>query len=336
MEREKVSELFEIVDENKIRCLSCNHKCVIREGGKGFCKVRTNTSQKLYVPYNYISAINIDPVEKKPVYHFMPGSRTLSFGMLGCNFRCLYCQNYDISQDYDFSCIREITSDEIVNIAYENGIDIIVSTYNEPVISIEWAKEIFEKFKKRIKGAKTGFVSNGYISTRSLDYISDYIDFIRVDLKSFNNERFKELTSANLTLLLESIKEIYKRKIHLEIVTLVVEGFNDGKEEFEGMIDFIKSLSPQIPWHLTRFHPDYKMSDFKPTEISKLESMIEYAKSKGLYYVYGGNYYTKNLNTYCPQCKSLIFKRGYMNLKSSYITPSGTCPDCGFKIYGVF
>lgn len=334
------SELYVKSENDSVICLACRRKCKISEGNSGFCKVRLNKKGSLMVPYGYVSALNIDPIEKKPVYHFMPGSDTLSFGMLGCNFRCDYCQNYEISQIFSDDNIkkisfRNISSDQIVGIAEENDIKIIVSTYNEPTISIEWAAEIFKKAKNRIKSAKTGFVSNGYLSDESLDYISGCVDFIRADLKSFNSERFKKLTKADLKELIVSIEKIYKKGFHLEIVTLIVEGFNDTKQELKEMAFFVKSLSSDIPWHITRSHPDYKMSDINTPEAKKMEDLISYVRSLGLNYVYGGNYDTSYKDTLCPKCGEKIFERGYMSLKY-YGIKKGLCPKCGGKIYGVY
>jgi pyruvate formate lyase activating enzyme len=333
----KKSELFK--KEGKgIRCLACNFKCLIPDNSYGRCRVRYNKNGELFVPFNYLSSVGLDPIEKKPVYHFLPGSLTFSFGMYGCNFRCKCCQNWEISQEIGQKYL--ITSDEIIKKAIDNNINVFVSTYNEPTITVEWALEIFSKAKENIKDSKTGFVSNGYISKESLDYLDRKIDFIRVDLKSFNKEKYRELTGgADLDKLLSSIEEIYKRSIHLELVTLVIEDFNDSDDEIKSMAYYIKSLSPSIPWHLTRFHPAYKMTENKQTSTTKIERLIDIAKQVGVFYVYGGNYITKNLNTYCPSCRKLIIERSYMSLERNYLSiknGKGFCPWCGFEIYGVF
>lgn len=337
------SDLFEKLDNSKIRCLCCNHRCIIPEGNSGFCRVRFNRGANLYVPYGYVSSLHIDPIEKKPVYHFMPSSQTLSFGMIGCNFRCIYCQNYGISQPLRENLdvyIKEITSDEMINIAIENNINVIVSTYNEPVITLEWAKEIFKKAKEKNPDMKTGFVSNGYITEESLNYIKNYIDFIRVDLKSFDAYKFRKLTGgAELSKLLDSIKMIYRNNIHIEIVTLLVPEFNDSREELIKMSEFIKSISPDIPWHITAFHPDYKMLDKPVTDKYAVENAVELAYSNGLRYVYAGNIYSNFLNTYCPNCHELIIRRDYMRTVDSKLRVDegkGFCPFCGTQIYGVF
>lgn len=333
------SSLFNKVFENKIKCLACNHNCIISIGKTGICRVRKNDSLNLFVPWGYVSSLNIDPIEKKPLYHFMPGSKTLSFGMLGCNFKCLYCQNYEISQNIDDNFIIEITEEEIIEQAIKNGIKIIVSTYNEPTVTVEWARSIFETAKKKNNNIKTGFVSNGYISDEGLSYIKDYIDFIKVDLKSFDENKFSKVCGANLRFVLRTIENIYKNSIHLELVTLIVPGFNDDIKEIEKMVDFIKSISCEIPWHITRFHPDYKMLNKNPTDIKKIDYFIEFAKKHGLKYVYGGNYNTCYNSTICPKCDFKIIERKYMGVtKKDFIVKekNGFCPNCGYRIYGVF
>jgi len=333
----KKSELFK-KERKGIRCLACNFNCLIPQEKHGRCMVRYNKGGELFVPYNYVSSYGLDPVEKKPVYHFLPGSFTFSFGMYGCNFRCECCQNWEISQN--LGDLYKISSDEIIQIASQNDIRVFVSTYNEPTITVEWAFEIFDKAKRKIKDAKTGFVSNGYLSKECLNFIKEKIDFIRVDLKSFDKERYKKLTGgAELDKLLLSIEEIYRSSIHIELVTLVIDDFNDSEDEIKKMAYYIKSLSPSIPWHLTRFHPAYKMIDRKATDVDKIERLIEVAKNCGIFYVYGGNYLTENLNTVCPGCGKVLIERDYMSLRKSNISAKdgkGYCPYCGFEIYGVF
>lgn len=333
------STLYSSLDNNRVRCLACHRKCLIDEGKRGFCQVRINRNGSLLVPYGYFSSFNIDPVEKKPVYHFLPGSKTFSFGMYGCNFRCSYCQNFEISQSSQ-GYYYEVNLNDLVLSATKENIEIFVSTYNEPTVTIEWGLDIFKKVKKEIKKARTGFVSNGYLSNESLEFIKGNIDFIRVDFKSFNKEKYRSLTGgAELDKLLYSIELIYKMNIHLELVTLIVEDFNDSDYELKKMADFIKSISPSIPWHLTRFHPDYKMIDNKRTDVKKIENLIELARNCGVLYVYGGNYLTSNSNTFCPSCKKLLIERDYMSLKTTNLivkNNKGYCPYCGFEIYGVF
>lgn len=338
----KESNLF-INKGEYINCIACQRKCLIPINSKGFCGVRLNIGGKLFVPYGYVSSLNKDPIEKKPLYHFLPGSMTLSFGMLGCNFKCLYCQNWEISQINDIevnnSFLRSITVEDFYDLMKLNKIHIAVSTYNEPTVSIEWAYAIFSYLKNRDAKIKTGFVSNGYISNEAFDFILPVLDFIKIDIKSFEPQKFKRLTSADLNNLIQSIKYIASKKIHIEFVNLVVEGFNDDISEFSNMIDFILTISPYIPLHLTAFHPDYKMMARKRTSPSTIEKMIKFAISKGLKFVYGGNYLTNYSDTLCPYCKRKIIRRGYMSLESNEILIKnfkGLCPYCENEIYGIW
>ncbi len=340
----KISELCVKEKDLSVRCLACQRMCVIANGGKGFCKVRVNKDGNLLVPYGYFSSLHIDPIEKKPLYHFLAGSYTLSFGMFGCNLRCLYCQNWEISQIDGFKGLDNISEYiieanpcDVYNIMKEKDLRIIVSTYNEPTVSIEWAYDIFSYAKRIDKGIKTGFVTNGYLSCEAVDYILPYIDFIRIDIKAFDREKFNRLTSADFNKYISSVKYIASKNLHIEFVNLVVEGFNDGLDEFNDMIDFISSISKDIPLHLTAFHPDYKMTDRKRTQPSTIENLISFAKGKGLRYVYGGNYMSSSTDTICPSCSFVVVKRGYMNTEFKDIRVNngeGFCPKCGQKIYG--
>jgi len=326
-------------DKGEIICLACRRYCRIKEGGYGFCKVRFNMGGKLYAPYGYVSSLAFDPIEKKPLYHFLPGYKTLSFGMFGCNFNCLYCQNYEISQAGEVTDLSPnlIDSGAIIKLALENKIEIIVSTYNEPTVSLEWAKEIFSKFKVINKNFKTGFVSNGYISQEAVDYLSGFIDFIKIDLKSFDKEKHRKLSTAELSNVLNSIRYIYSKKnIWIEIVTPIVIGFNDSLKEIKELADFIVSLSRDIPLHLTAFHPDYKMRDFEYTDPFTIKKLADISKKAGLRYVYGGNISDIELNsTYCPECGKLLIERVQIKTIDNKLK-AGTCPFCNFRIAGIW
>lgn len=339
----KKTSLFLKQDNGSVKCLACQKRCSISKNSNGFCGVRINIDGELYVPWGYFSSLNIDPIEKKPLYHFLPGSKTLSFGMIGCNFKCLYCQNWEISQKVEFNPkkgnIYSLTPDDFFKIMLENNLKIAVSTYNEPTITVEWAYDIFSYIKKMDKNIKTGFVSNGYLSEEAFDLILPVLDFIKIDIKVFEKNKFSKLTAANFELFIKAVKYICSKNIHIEFVNLVVDGFNDNIEEFNNMIDFILSISYEIPLHLTLFHPDYKMLDKEKTSILTIEKLIEYAKNKGVKYVYGGNYITLFSNTICPNCFSTVVERGYMSLGKNRMRVDnsfGFCPDCGCKIYGVW
>lgn len=330
-------ELFQSIDNNTIRCLSCGHKCKILDKRSGICKVRYNENGILYVPYNYVCSINFDPIEKKPFFHVYPGSITLSFGMLGCNFKCSFCQNWDISQFMrDAKAegrIFKITPDKIIELAKEKHIKIITSTYNEPLITSEWSKKIFSIAKEfNILGA---YVSNGYASKEVINYLKGFVNFFKIDLKSFNDKNYKKI-GGKLQNVLDSIEYIYKQGIWIEIVTLLIPNYNDSDEEIKNIAGFIYNISPDIPWHITAFHPDYKMLDYKYTSSKDLIRAAKIGYNTGLKFVYTGNIPggTENFeNTYCPNCKKLLIERsGFRILKNNI--KNNICPNCSAPIAG--
>jgi len=324
-------------------CLACRHYCRIPEGGSGRCLMRFNEGGELYAPRGYVSSLNADPIEKKPLFHFLPGSGTLSFGMLGCNFKCSYCQNWEISQTLKDPAAparaQEIKAETLVSRALEEGLKILVSTYNEPGITPEWAKEIFFLARKRDPSFRTGFVSNGYLSPENVEFMGGDVDFIKIDLKSFEPEKFLRLTGGKLRGVLDSIKYVFSKGIHLELVTLLVPGFNDGEKELAGTAAFIKEVSPEIPWHITAYHPDYRMLEGKAAKREDIEKAVTAGRKAGLNYVYGGNVHSETLDTFCPACGDLLVKRGYMSVGEIRLraeNSEGYCPSCGKKIYGVY
>lgn len=341
--KSRIGILFEKLKSNKVRCLACGHKCVISEDASGVCKVRYNKNGDLYVPHDCVAGFGIDPIEKKPFFHILPGSETLSFGMLGCNFHCFFCQNYITSQalkDPDCSSdVEEISSDDIINISKKYNLKIIVSTYNEPLITSEWAVEIFQKAKKL--NIRCGYVSNGYASDEVLDFIRPYVDFYKVDLKTFNSDNYKKTCGGNLEIVKKSIEKIYMKGFWLEIVTLMVPGFNDSEDELKNIARFIYQISPDIPWHITAFHPDYKMMDSKWTDSNTILRGVQIGKNTGLKYVYCGNLRIKDFeNTYCPKCGELLVKRNGYSIEKNIIQINtdgkGICPKCSQTIAGVW
>ncbi len=280
-----------------LECQTCNHRCRIAPFKRGVCGVRENQKGKLVnLVYGRIIAENIDPIEKKPLYHFMPGTFSLSIASVGCNFRCLWCQNDDISQ-----CTKEgATRDEIMNkIGVEMEPEQIVSdaknrhcpsisyTYTEPTIFLEFAYETMKLAKK--EGLKNIWVSNGYMTKETLDLISPYLNAINVDLKGFDNEKYLKYSGAKLQPVLDNIKDIYKRKIHIEVTTLIVPGVNDDEKQLNDIAKFLTSISKDIPWHISRFFPAYKMMDVEPTPIETLELAESLGKKDGLKYIHLGN-----------------------------------------------
>jgi pyruvate formate lyase activating enzyme len=276
---------------NNIKCLACAHKCVIAEGKTGICGVRKNIKGKInLLVYGRVIAKHIDPIEKKPLYNFLPGSKTFSIGTLGCNFKCDFCQNFDISQAktlYGEKIIgEEITPKQIVDQAIDSGCKSISYTYNEPATFIEFVRDIAELAKK--SGLKNILVTNGYLSKESFDFIKDYIDAMNIDLKSFNEDFYKKLCGASLQPVLDTIKRVHDAKIHLELTTLVIHEENDSSVEFEKIAKFIAKIDKNIPWHISRFFPMYKMQHKPVTPLATLER-AEAIGRRYLKYVYIGN-----------------------------------------------
>jgi len=333
-------DLYERLNDGKLRCFACGHRCVIADGLDGICRVRFNRGGKLLVPHGYVGGAQLDPVEKKPFFHVLPGSLAMSFGMLGCDFHCGYCQNWVTSQALrDPNAIappQQLTAADFVAISVARGARIVTSTYNEPLITSEWAVEIF-KAARRV-GLKTSYVSNGNGTPEVLEYIKPWVDLYKVDLKSFQDRNYRKLGGL-LKNVLDTIERLYKMDFWLEIVTLVIPGFNDSPEELRDMARFLANISPDIPWHVTAFHQDYKMTDPDNTSVSTLLRAAEIGKAEGLNFVYAGNLPTHVgnwENTYCPGCKSLLIERAGYRIRRNRVTADGNCPDCSRVIPGVW
>lgn len=281
----KECKLYKKTD-GKLNCTACNHRCLIQKGKTGFCGVRKNINGKLYLTvHGKIIAKHIDPIEKKPFHHFLPKTNTYSIGTVGCNFRCGFCQNYDISQSRKILG-EKITPDQIVKEAIKNKCKSIAYTYNEPTIFIEFVKDTAELAKN--KGLKNILVTNGYETKECLNFIIPYIDAMNIDLKSFSNKFYLKNCQARLSPVLKTIKEAYKKGIWIEITTLLIPDENDSKKEIEKIAKFIASIDKNIPWHISRFFPMYKMKNKSPTEIQKLKEAEKIGK-KYLNHVYLGN-----------------------------------------------
>jgi len=333
-------ELYERLENGKLRCFACGHRCVIADGLDGICRVRFNRGGKLLVPHGYVGGAQLDPVEKKPFFHVMPGSLAMSFGMLGCDFHCGYCQNWVTSQALrDPNAIappQQLTAEDFVAISVARGARIVTSTYNEPLITSEWAVEIFKSAREA--GLKTSYVSNGNGTPEVLAYIKPWVDLYKVDLKSFQDRNYRKLGGL-LNNVLDTIERLYKMGFWLEIVTLVIPGFNDSSEELRDMAQFLSRISPDIPWHVTAFHQDYKMKDPDNTSVSTLLRAAEIGKAEGLNFVYAGNLPMRVgswENTYCPGCNALLVERSGYRIRQARVTPEGTCPDCSRHIPGVW
>ncbi len=332
------SELHRPLDGARVQCFACGHQCPIPAGFSGVCKVRYNRGGTLYAPYGYVNAAFCDPIEKKPFFHALPGSRALSFGMLGCDLHCGYCQNWVSSQalrDFRSSLDWEaVTARDLVNLARRQGASSIVSTYNEPLITAEWAVAVFREAKAA--GLTTGFVSNGNATPEVLDYIRPWVDLYKVDLKSFDDRRYHEL-GGRIAPILDSIGRIHRMGFWLEVVTLVIPGFNDSDEELSQIAGFLSGISRDIPWHVTAFHKDYKMTGPDNTPAATLIRAAAIGRAAGLRYVYAGNLpgATGGLeNTACPECGAALIERHGFRILANRLTSTGSCPQCATPIPG--
>ena len=307
-------DLYEKLDRNRVRCYACGHCCPIPDGQPGVCKVRYNQGGTLYVPWGYVGGVQCDPIEKKPFFHAYPGSLAYSFGMLGCDLHCAYCQNWVTSQalrDPDaVSPPLQASPEALVQDALRQGAKVLVSTYNEPLITAEWAVEIFKQ--ARAAGLVTGFVSNGNGTPQVLEYIRPWVDLYKVDLKSFDDRHYHEL-GGRIGPILETIRSLHEMGVWLEIVTLLIPGFNDSeKTNCKRLTEFLAGVSPDIPWHVTAFHKDYKMDDPADTRPADLRRAAEIGRRAGLRYVYAGNLpgrVGELEDTRCHQCGDTLIKR---------------------------
>ncbi|RMF04159.1 MAG: AmmeMemoRadiSam system radical SAM enzyme [Chloroflexi bacterium] len=332
--------LVEPLADDKIRCVACGHRCVIFPGQRGICRVRHNAGGTLRVPFGYAAGVQSDPVEKKPFFHVLPGSKALTFGMLGCDFHCGYCQNWVTSQTLrdDAAGVRprQFTAESLVAAAQRTQARLVVSSYNEPLITAEWSAAIFRQAKAT--GLVTGFVSNGNATPEALDFIKPHTDCYKVDLKSFQQKNYRQL-GGQLKHVLWTIEELHKRGFWLEVLTLVIPGFNDSTDELWDIARFVAGISPEIPWHVTAFHKDYKMTEPDNTTPAMLIRAAEIGAEAGLHYVYAGNRPGQVAhweNTYCPHCNTLLVERhGYLILRNQ-ITRAGDCPGCGHTIPGIW
>lgn len=328
---------FWIKKEGRIQCQLCNHYCLISEGKTGICAVRKNINGQLYsLVYAKLITENIDPIEKKPFFHFLPGSLSYSIATVGCNFRCAHCQNADISQyaerkfAADFAPGKEIKPEEVIKLAKDSGCESIAYTYTEPTIFAEFALDCMKLAKA--DGLKNVWVSNGYTSPEAWPEILPYLDAINIDLKFFTNENYLKICGAKLQPVLDNLKLLKSKKIWLEITTLIIPGLNDSEQEIKQIAEFIKNdLGAETPWHVSRFFPQYKLQNANPTEEDLIFTACKIGKEAGLKYVYGGNVMSEELeNTYCSQCNELIIRRTGYQVKR--FDKNGQCPQCKEKI----
>jgi len=332
--------LYERLPDGALRCVACGHRCLIRDGKRGVCMVRFNREGILYVPHGYVGALQCDPIEKKPFFHVLPGARALSFGMLGCDYKCEFCQNWLTSQTLRDPVAgvppEVVTPEGFVALAKRFDAQVVTSTYNEPLITSEWAVELFTTAKAN--GLVTSYVSNGNATPEVLKYIKPWVDLYKVDLKGFDEARYRSVMGGQLKTVLETIHLLKRLDFWVEIVTLVIPGFNDLDEELGKIADFLVSVSPDIPWHVTAFHKDYKMLDPDNTPPETLIRAAEIGTRAGLRYVYAGNLpglVGPYENTFCPTCRSLLVeRRGYVILRNRLAQTHGRCPSCQTTIPG--
>jgi pyruvate formate lyase activating enzyme len=336
-QRTAPGELCETLPDKALRCVACGHRCLLPNGKIGICKVRFNHEGVLRVPRGYVAALQCDPVEKKPFFHARPGALALSFGMLGCDYHCGYCQNWLTSQALRDPAAgvapRACTAEQLVQLAIDQGAEIVASTYNEPLITSEWAVEVFRVAKAR--GLTTAYVSNGNGTPEVIEYLRPWVDLYKVDLKGFNDKQYRKLGGV-----LETVKDTIRRLVALdfwlEVVTLVVPGFNDSDRELTEIAQFLARVSADIPWHVTAFHPDYKMGDRDFTTADTLLRAATAGREAGLRYIYAGNLpgcVGAYEDTCCPACRAPVIERSGYRIRAVHLE-DGCCAACGASIPG--
>ena len=326
---------------DKIKCSLCNWRCLISEGKTGHCFVRKNIDGVLYsLNYDKICAANTDPIEKKPLFHFLPGSKSFSIAAIGCNFQCEFCQNWHISQmvrDTGKMNGQSYSPQQVIDGALKTGCKSIAYTYTEPTIYMELCSDCGKLAKQN--GLSNVFVSNGFMTPEAVDFSKDWLDAINIDLKAFTEDYYQKLCKAKLKPVLDTIKYITKNtNIWMEITTLIIPGQNDSHEELKQLADFIvDSAGPEVPWHISRFYPNYKFTSAEPTPPSTIDSAYEIGKSAGLHYIYVGNLPGNSAeSTYCHKCGKCLIKRLGYRIASNEVKKDGSCPSCKTPVSGVW
>jgi len=334
----KEAMFYEAMSENRVRCNLCSHRCKIHEGKRGICGVRENRNGALYsLVYGKIIAEHIDPIEKKPLFNFLPGSKAFSIGTVGCNFHCKHCQNFDISQ-YPHAHGGKIvgqdrTPEQIVASAKAAGCETIAYTYTEPTIFYEFAYDTAISAQK--EGIKNVFVSNGYMSPEAAREIGPYLDGINIDIKAFTDKFYRDVCGARLNPVLETIQLMKELDVWVEVTTLIIPGLNDGEQELRDIARYVKSVDPNIPWHVSQFYPTYKLMDRARTPVATLRRARNIGMEEGLHYVYEGNVPGEGgENTHCYACGALLIERNGLELIENRLQ-DGKCPECGMRIDGV-
>lgn len=324
-----------------VSCVLCSHRCTIPLGGKGICGVRENRDGTLYtLVYDKIIAAHIDPIEKKPLYHVLPGTTSFSIATVGCNFRCLHCQNHDIAhmpREHPFKTSvpgTSTTPQEIVNAAIRNHCDSIAYTYTEPTMYFELAYDTSRLAHE--KGLKNVFVTNGYMTQEALETIAPDLDGANVDLKGFRDTKYHKVCGGRLEPVKETIQRMHGMGIWVEVTTLIIPTHNDSEMELREIAEFLADISPAIPWHVSAFYPQYKMTHLPPTSAAIIYRAVDIGKEAGLRYVYSGNLRNeRSADTWCPSCgKSLIRRSGFYVIENNLV--NGTCPVCDTGLDGIF
>jgi pyruvate formate lyase activating enzyme len=331
-------ELYDRLPDGRLRCTACGHCCPLPDGAIGVCKVRFNRGGRLLVPWGYVGGVQCDPIEKKPFFHAYPGALAYSFGMLGCDLHCGYCQNWVTSQALrDPAAVAPplgTSPEDLVRDALRQKGRVIVSTYNEPLITSEWAVAIFKE--ARAAGLASAFVSNGNGTPRVLDYLRPWIDLYKVDLKSFDDRHYRQL-GGRLQPIIDTIRRLHAMDVWLEIVTLLIPGFNDSPDELKRLTAFVADVSPDIPWHVTAFHGDYRMMEPENTTAEMLIRAAAIGRDSGLRYVYPGNLPGQvgdHEDTHCAACGEMLISRFGYYVRDYRITPEGSCPSCSAPVPG--
>ncbi|MFH1214954.1 MAG: AmmeMemoRadiSam system radical SAM enzyme [Pseudomonadota bacterium] len=335
----KEARFYHAGKDKEVICDLCNHHCHILEGKRGICRVRENRDGVLYsLVYGRLISANIDPIEKKPLFHLLPGSKSYSIATVGCNFRCLHCQNSGISQypRLNDGAITgsETTPDEVIAGALRSGCQSISYTYVEPTIFYEFAYDCCVLAKGR--GVKNVFVSNGYMSAEATRHLAPVLDGINIDIKAFTEKFYKEVCKARLQPVLDTVRLMRELGVWVETTTLVIPGWNDSDDELRAIARFIKEVDPAMPWHVTAFYPTFQMTDRNPTPVATLRRAGEIGRAEGLRFVYEGNIPGEGgENTYCPSCRKELISRFGFSIRRNIIE-EGRCPSCGEKIEGVW
>lgn len=332
------SDLCSRLPDGRIVCLACGHRCPLPDGAVGVCKVRFNRGGRLFVPWGYVAGVQCDPIEKKPFFHAYPGALAYSFGMLGCDLHCDYCQNWVTSQALrDPAAVMTpaaATPEQIARDAVTLGAQVVVSTYNEPLITAEWGAAVFDA--ARAEGLRTAFVSNGNATPEVIERLRPRLDLYKIDLKSFDDRQYRRL-GGRLAPVLESIRTLVAMGVWLEVVTLLIPGFNDTDEEIDALTSFLADVSPDIPWHVTAFHRDYKMTAPGDTRPAALERAAAIGARNGLNFVYAGNRPGEVgplEDTRCPGCAATLIARTGFSIREYRLTATGRCPNCDRAIPG--